>query len=281
MLTRLQCFLMLILLCCGSGHQTAHASDLAEASYRVMLQQLLIEAGVVQLIREVPNLIDQELENLKATPLPFTHRELIQIRYELERRLAVQDIKNTIRTQLQTQFDETQLRKVMDLLQRPEVKRFRQLQADMTHESMRQALRAYKAKVKEKAPRGQRVDMLNVLADMVQYGALEADLKVELRKNLLMSVSWIKSNELIPEATLEKELIGYRQRVARQIKEDTLLHLLFMFRRTPTDQLQKLIETYSEPEMKRFLALCHQGIKQAFVNARLQAADEMKLALQR
>ena len=78
-------------------------------------------------------------------------------------------------------------------------------------------------------PRGTRVDMVVQLDDNLQQSDIETDLKVELRKSLLTSVSWVKSNEVLQEATLDKELAGYKRRVGDEIDSKALIFYLYLW----------------------------------------------------
>lgn len=245
---------------------------------QLIVQQLLHESGIVELLRQLPNLIDQEMANLKATPVPFSDEELIKIRFELERRLAVTELKKHLRDKLQAALSEESLRQVQALLQSQTVEQFKRLQIAMQDESIQYDIRAYKAKVKGDAPRGGRVELMETLNKALYQRRIETDLKVELRKNLLASVSWIKSNELINEAMLEKELAQYRERVLQQIDSDARIYFLYMFKRTPSNELKDLIAAYGAPEFKLFMATCNQALVEAFRTARAESISALSLA---
>lgn len=254
------------------------ASDLESTAEHLMIQSILKQAGVMELLYQIPKWIDQELQNLEATPVPFDQQELAFIREDLESNFAASTLKQSLMAALANDFTLEELRRLRQLFKKPEVKKFHHLQEGTESEYIQADIRSYKAKLKNTNPRGARVDMVVQLDDNLKQSDMEADLKVELRKSLLTSVSWVKSNEVLEESILEKELASYRQRVGEEIDHKALIFYLYLFKRTPSNQLNQVVASFGEPEFRKFMGVCHQVMLSSIRQGRQQILENMSLA---
>lgn len=272
---------MLCLLMMAGLQNVAWGKDLQTAAENLMIQNILKNSGVLEIIYQMPDWIDQEMENLEATPVPFNGDELNVVRRDLESSFSSTLLKEKLMARLANRFNLQELRAINQLFKQPDVKQFQHLQAGTENDYIKADIRSYKAKLKNVTPRGSRVAMVKNLDSNLGQSKLEADLKVELRKSLLTSVSWVKSNEVLEEGTLEKELAGYRERVGEEINRNALIFYLYLFKRTPSDQLNELVGSFDEPEFSQFMALCHQEILASIKEARQNIPGNMNLAEKR
>jgi hypothetical protein len=247
---------------------SAESSALSDSAKRLLIAQVLHESGVHSLLRQVTVFIDQELRNLEASSMPFTAEELATLRSDLESRFAVAELRRHVSERLFVGLDGQALAQLRDLLVKPEAERFRALQDAMDSDDIRADIRDYRLMMRDRQPKGERVELLDTLNQTLRYTALEIELKVELRKSLLANASWLRSRERIQEAVLERELASYRQRVAEQTELDARLYFLFMFKHTPSDQLKSLVSLFEHPLFAHFMAECQQGMQEVFRQAR-------------
>ena len=232
----------------------------------------------MELLYQIPDWIDQELQNLEATPVPFDEKELAFVREDLESNFATSSLKKSLMAALAEDFTLDELRRVQQLFKKPEIKQFHHLQEGTESEYIQADIRSYKAKLKNTVPRGARVDMVVQLDENLKQSDMEADLKVELRKSLLTSVSWVKSHEVLEESTLDTELASYRQRVGEEIDHKALIFYLYLFKRTPSDQLNQVVNIFGEPEFRKFMAVCHQVMLSSVRQGRQKILESMSLA---
>lgn len=256
----------------------ASASDLESAAEHLMIQNILKQAGVMALLYQLPDWIDQEIQNLEATAVPFETKELEFVREDLEANFSALTLKQKLMERLSKDFNIDELRKVHHLYRQPEIKKFHSLQEGTQSEYIRADIRSYKAKLKNANPRGSRVEMVAKLDNNLKQSDLETNLKVELRKSLLMSVSWIKSQEKLNENMLDRALVSYRQRVGDEIDRNALIFYLYLFKRTPSNQLESLVSVFSEPEFVKFMGVCEDVMLSSIREARQQIPENMNLA---
>jgi hypothetical protein len=250
----------------------------AEANQQLMIKYALHESGVYELLRQMPALINQEIGNLEASAMQLTAQELTLLRANLKTRLQTSDIKQSILSYLQSRMSETQLVEVKKMLQAPDVLNFRQLQEDADNEVAYGHMRSYKVQLQEREPNKSRVGLVETLDFSLRQTRIETEIKVELRKNLLANVSWMKSNQELPEEVLEKELTGYRQRVGSHINENARVFYLYLFKQTSSNDIRQLITQYETPEFEVFMGLCEDAILNAFKKARRDAYKDTALA---
>lgn len=253
-------------------------SEKAEANQRLMIKYALHEAGVYELLRQMPQLISQEIVNLEASAMPLTQQELAHLKTSLKGRLQTSEIKNGIISYLQSRMSEEQMLAVKKVLQAPDITRFKQLQDDADNDVAHDRMRSYKVQLQESSPNKARVGLVEALDSSLGQTRLETEIKVELRKNLLATVSLLKSNQALPEDVLEKELSEYRQRVGSHINENARVFYLYLFKRTPSGDIKKLISRYSAPEFETFMSLCESAIVNAFKKARRDVGNDTALA---
>lgn len=254
------------------------ASDLDAAPEHLMIQNILKNAGVTDIIYQLPDWVEQEMDHLVATPIPFAGSELQSVRQDMEATFSSASLKERLRKRLASQFTLEELTALNDIFKQPDVKQFQDLQEGTQSDYIKADIRSYKAKLKNLAPRGSRVDMVRSLEENLKQSDLERDLKVELRKSLLTSVSWVKSNEKLEESLLDKELASYRKKVGEEINRNTLIFYLYLFKRTPSEKLGELVSLFNDPNYNRFMNLCHEEVLAAVQESRRRIPDDMKLA---
>lgn len=267
----IQCSVMmvcLLYLAAATANTDESTQPLPDAARRLLVAQLMHESGVHGLLRQLPHFIDQELENLAASSMPFAPPELAELREQLETRFAVADIRRHITERVLHAMSSQALVELREVLSQPPAERFRALQSAMADEKIQDDIRDYRLLMRDRQPRGERVALLDRLNRVLGYATMEVELKVELRKSLLASASWLKTKERIAEPLLERELASYRERVSAQTQEDARLYFLFMFKHTPSDQLDALAVLYEHPRYEQFMAECFQGLQKVFRESR-------------
>lgn len=269
---------LLTLLLLAMGQQSALASDLDAAAEHLLIQNILKNAGVTEILYQLPDWVEQEMDHLAATPVPFAGSELQSVRQDLEAAFSTSTLKERLRKRLAGQFTLEELTTLNDIFKQPDVKQFQDLQEGTQSDYIKADIRSYKAKLKNLTPRGSRVDMVRTLEANLKQSDLERDLKVELRKSLLTSVSWLKSNEKLEETLLDRELAGYRQKVGEEINRNALIFYLYLFKRTPSDKLGELVSLFSEPNYEKFMGICHKEVLAGVQESRRNIADDMTLA---
>lgn len=253
-------------------------SEKSEANQQLIIKYALHEAGVYDLLRQMPDLITQEIVNLKASAMPLTENELAQLRLNLKGRLQTTEMKQSMVSYLQSRMSESELLAVKRMLQAPNISQFKQLQKDANNEVAHGHMRSYKVQLQENAPNRSRVALVEKLDSSLGQTRLETGIKVELRKNLLANVSWMKSNQVLSEDVLEQELAEYRERVGSHINENARVFYLYLFKKTPSKEIRGLINRYSNPEFESFMAHCEGAILNTFKKARRDAYMETNLA---
>lgn len=241
---------------------------------------LLDGTGVSEILDQANSLIGQEVANLEKAPLGFTAEELAALQMNFRFRLGSERLKQDLLAQLQQKLPPDQAHHLQKLLQSPRVQFLQTLQAQLNDEVVREAMRSYRVQVQESAPSANRVELVSTLDQTLRQSALEADLKVELRKQLLVTVSQLKSHETIPESMLDDQLRPYRQDVEQQISQNALHAYLYLFKRTPSPQLQDLISSLDQPAFDSFMSICQSTLLDSFRAARAQLQQDMRLARQ-
>ena len=239
---------------------------------------LLDATGVSEILDQSNGLIGQEVANLEKAPLGFTAEELTALQMNFRFRLGSERLKQDLVAQLQQKLSADQARQLQHLLQSPRVQFLQTLQAQLNDDAVREAMRSYRVQVQESAPSANRVELLSTLDQTLRQSALETDLKVELRKQLLVTVSQLKSHESIPESMLDEQLRPYRQDVEQQISKNALHAYLYLFKRTPSPQLQDLITSLDQPAFDSFMSICQSTLLDSFRAARTQLQQDMRLA---
>lgn len=239
---------------------------------------LLDGTGVSEILDQANSLIGQEVANLEKAPLGFTAEELAALQMNFRFRLGSERLKQDLVAQLQQKLSADQAQHLQKLLQSPRMQFLQTLQAQLDDDLVREAMRSYRVQVQESAPSANRVELLSTLDQTLRQSALETDLKVELRKQLLVTVSQLKSHETIPESMLDEQLRPYRQDVEQQISKNALHAYLYLFKRTPSPQLQDLISSLDQPAFDSFMSICQSTLLDSFRAARAQLQQDMRLA---
>lgn len=266
---------LLILLLLGACTLPVSADPLDDAR---RWQALLDAAGVSTVLAQTDLLINQEVANLEKTPLGFNATELQTLRQQLLDYLAPEQLQADIITRLQQRFDPQQQQSLQALLQSPRTRFLQTLQAQLDDAVVREAMRSYKVLVTEKAPNHHRMQLVSELDDSLQHTALETELKVELRKQLLALVTELKTGETFSESQIDAQLQQYRRDVEDSISRNAVYAYLYLFKRTPSPDVQALITTYHDPVYLQFMALCQESLQTSFRNARQRMLQDSRLA---
>lgn len=241
-------------------------------------QALLDAAGVSMVLAQTDLLIMQEVANLEKTPLGFNASELQTLRQQLLNHLGPEQLQADIIMRLQQTFDPQQQQHLQQLLQSPRTRFLQTLYSQLEDASVREAMRAYKVQVNEKAPSHTRVNLLTELDQTLRHTALETELKVELRKQLLALVVGMKTDETFSDAQIEAQLQQYRRDVEEGLSRNALYAYLYLFKRTPSPDLQALINTYDDPVYLQFMQLCQETLQHSFRTARQQMLQDRRIA---
>lgn len=241
-------------------------------------QALLDVAGVSTVLAQTDLLINQEVANLEKTPLGFSAVELQRLRQQLLDHLAPEQLQADIIARLQQDFDPQQRQNLQTLLQSPRTRFLHTLQAQLNDDAVREAMRSYKVQVTEKAPNHHRLQLITKLNDSLQHSALETELKVELRKQLLALVAQLKTDETFSESQIDAQLESYRRDVEDSISRNAVYAYLYLFKRTPSPDVQALITTYHDPVYLQFMSLCQESLQTSFRNARQRMLQDSRVA---
>lgn len=239
---------------------------------------LLDDSGVADILDQANHLIGQEVANLEKAPLGFSPQQLVALQQNFRTRLGSEQLKQDVIQRLQQQLEPVHARQLQTLLQSPRMKFLQTLQAQLNDDVVRQSLRTYRVQVREATPNSDRLELLTTLDDTRRLSALETALKVELRKQMLVTVTQMETQETVPESLLDAQLQQYRQDVAQQISRNALDANLYLLKRTPSAQVQDLISSLEQPAFEHFMAICQTAIQDSFRAAREQLQHDLRLA---
>lgn len=236
---------------------------------------LLEATGVSTVLEQAQPLIQQEIAHLEKAPLGFSPEALQTLRQQWQERLGSTRLKQDVIARLQRQVSPEQALQVQAVVQSPRLKFLQTLQAQLGDEAVRERLRAYRVQVRETVPSPDRLTLFALLERQLGRTALETDLKVELRKQVLARVSRQEDQDAVPEALLETQLQNYRQELEQQIGRAALDEHLYLFKNTPTPQVQALVRTLDQPAFNHFLDVCREAVKDSFRAARAEAEPRL------
>lgn len=241
-------------------------------------EQFIESAGVAVVLDQANDLIEQEIRNLEKAPLGFTAQQLTTIRDQFRRQLGSQQLKRDIVSRLQRDYSPQQLEALQAVLASSKLQQLQSLQLQLDDAQVRRAVRSYRLKIMEKEPNQQRLLLLTTLDQQLQQSALETELKVELRKQLLATVSHLKASESFSESMLETQLQDYRATVEGEISQNALFAYLYLLKRTPSSTVRDLVTALDQPAFDAFMALCLEAVQDSFRDARERIQDEVQLA---
>lgn len=267
-----------LLLSLGQVSARAEAQGAAAQNAPVEWGRYIESAGVGVVLDQANDLIEQEIRNLEKAPLGFTPQQLTTMRDQLRTRLGSERLKRDIEKRLQQDYSPEQLQQLSAVLESHGLQQLQQLQLQLEDAKVRQAMRSYRVKVQEQTPNEARLQLLASLDQQLQQSALETELKVELRKQLLATVSHLKTSESFPEELLDRQLEEYRATVEGEISENALFAYLYLLKRTPSHRVRDLVITLDEPAFDEFMALCREAVQASFRDAREQIAEKVRLA---
>ena len=256
----------------------------AQPTQQLMQQQavdwnrLLQVAGVNDVLDQADAMIKQEMANLQNAPLGFDKLELKQLRHRFDARLGSAQLKQAVVADLKRRISPDQARKLAAVLNSPRYRFLQSLQTQLADPNVREDMRAYKVQVKDQAPNPSRVSLLENLNTSLEQSTLEADLKVALRKQLLITVSEMKTRETYSDAMLDQQLAGYRQEVKENISQNALYAYLYLYKHTPSDQVQDLVTSLHSPSYEKFMHVCRDAIRASFELARQQLRQDLRVA---
>lgn len=218
------------------------------------------------------------MANLEKAPLGFSPEELQVLRQQLLEQLGPERLQAAIIARLQQSLDHAQQLQLQAMLESPRTRFLQTLQAQLIDPAVREALRSYRVQVKANAPRDQRLALVTDLDNSLQHTALETGLKVELRKQLLATVSQWKAGDAVPEALLERQLTEYRQNTEANVSRKAVNTYLYLLKHTPSLQVQALVADYHDPLYLHFMSLCQSAVQDSFRAARQRLLQEPRLA---
>jgi len=99
-----------------------------------------------------------------------------------------------------------------------------------------------------------------------------------LRKQLLALVTQLKTDETFSESLIDAQLEQYRQDVEDGISQNAVYAYLYLFKRTPSQDVQALISTYHNPVYLQFMNLCQETLQTSFRAARERMLRDRRVA---
>lgn len=239
-------------------------------------QEVLSRAGVDDIVSQLAIWLDEELRNVEASGLNVTDAEINDIRRSMKRHFMTSSLTQRLRENVAQQFDQEALLGLQTLLLDDQVLQLHGMMADAEREYVKARIREYKAKLKNHSLRNRRVELLDQLVKSLGWVELEIDLKVELRKSVLNSVSWIKAGEWVPERELDQELESYRQRLRDELYGANRIYALYLFRRIPTDRLERLVKHFRDPDYTQLMQHSRMLVTAEARMAREQSRDSQR-----
>lgn len=240
--------------------------------------QMMSASGVSEVLEQANVLIDQEIRNLEKAPLGFSTEDLQQMNQTFRERLGSERLKQDIMERLETELSSQEAQRLKSVLRSRELQKLNELQGQLADAQVRKEMRSYRVKIKENSPNLSRMELLGALDDTLQQSSMETELKVELRKQLLATVSHIKTNEVFSEDMLDAQLQDYRKEVEGEISENALHAYLYLLKRTPSSQVRDLLVTLDEPAFNEFMRICMEAMQASFLEARQQLQNELRIA---
>ncbi len=250
----------------------------ANVSDEVNWDQVLQVSGVDEVLQQANFLIDQEIRNLEKTPLGFDSNDLLTLQQSFREQLGSEQLKQAIVADLQRQFSASDIRQLQSILRSKELQQLQQLQARLEKAEVRKAIRSYKVKIRETAPSSNRLELLASLDELLRQSSMETALKVQLRKQLLATVSQMKTKQVFTEEMLDEQLMDYRQEVEAKISENALHAYLYLLKRTPSSRVRDLLVSLDEPVFDAYMDICLRAMEASFLKARQRLQDKMQLA---
>lgn len=235
-------------------------------------------SGVSEVLAQANALIEQEIRNLEKAPLGFTSEQLQSISSQFRSRLGSERLKQDMIAKLEQEYSQQKADQLRAVLNSKQLKDLQHLQAQLDDAEVRRAMRSYRIKVQEATPSAQRMQLIVSLDELLQQSTLETELKVELRKQLLATVSHLKTSQTFSEELLDKQLLDYRQVVEGEISENALFAYLYLLKRTPSSKVRDLLVSLDQPAFDQFMAICLQAMQESFRDARQQIQEQVRLA---
>lgn len=248
------------------------------SSEEVNWDQVLRVSGVSEVLEQANVLIDQEIKNLENTPLGFDTQDLLSLQESFREQLGSEQLRQAIVADLRRQFSPAEIRQLQSILRSKELQQLQNLQARLENAEVRKAIRSYRVKIRETAPNASRLELLSSLDDLLRQSSMETALKVQLRKQLLATVSQMKTKQVFTEEMLDQQLEDYRQEVEAKISENALHAYLYLLKRTPSSRVRDLLVSLDAPVFDAYMDICLRAMEASFLKARQQLQDQMQLA---
>ena len=268
-------FGLLVMVTPSSYGDTDVSLNIPATSQRFITKHLLYETGVQALLQQLPDLIEEEMNNLQSSALSLTPAQWAHIHSAFNGEKVVANLKHSLLNSLQKDMGIERLQQIKQLLQVVDVVRFKHLKRNVDNESAYARIRQYKAMIDDKMPLISRVQLIERLDDALWLSRLEAEMKVALRKNLLATVSWVTEREVFSEEALEQEMMDYRQRVAAQIDDNARVYYLYLLKATTGQAVRSLTAVYQQPQFEGFMKQCESTILDTFQQQRIGLLDQV------
>lgn len=248
-------------------------------AYNSQWEPYFAATGVSAILTEFHHLIAQEIDNLSHIPMGLTTAELTQIRARFMAELHPRQLKANMSQALKQQLSLQEQSELAQVLEAKFLRQLQRLEAELAQTEVRRAMRSYQWTLKNRTPLPARVALLDDLNVSLGQSALEAELKVELRKHLLAVIATIKGGEVVPEGLLDQQLANYRDEVALQISDNARAAYLYLLKQVPSSELRNWVSVLNEPVYSRFMTICQQTLSESFRYARRELVAEARLVM--
>lgn len=274
-LTALRVSVLLVLAALFVPAALAHAEPAPLLSPASDTDSLLQATGVFDRIESISVLVEHELANLEASPL-FTLDEISQVR-ALMARVREDRLYQQIGSSLAGEMPVDGLSALQAMEQRPEWQWLAREEHLLQSPPQQEQLRLYHLRTREAPPAARRVEWMQALDEARYRTRFEVAVRVALRKNLLAAVALVKTRQALSETALENELSDYRTKLSAELAQKAAASYLFLYRKTPTDQVQATVTLFQAPEYRRFMEICEQALQQSFLAVRNQSEESARL----
>lgn len=236
---------------------------------------LLQATGVFDQIESISVMVEHELANLEASPL-FTLEEISLVR-ALMARVREDELYQQVESRLAQELSADSLAALLTLEQRPEWQWLMREEQILQSPPQQEQLRLYQMRTRETPPAARRVEWMHALEEARYRTRFEVAVRVALRKNLLAAVALVKTRQPLSETALENELSDYRTKLGEELAQKAAASYLFLYRKTPTNQVQATVALFQAPEYRRFMEICEQALQQSFLAVRNQSEESARL----
>lgn len=229
-----------------------------------LIKQVLMQSGLMTALEAVALIRDEEMTKLAATHGRITEQELAAVKARLMGSVIESIILDQVERHLGKEFSIAELQMVLRNLESPSIGKAKQIQRRVDGLRFQEEIRDYRLRLKESPPRESRVQLMKQLAVVEHHNALNTMIKVEVRKSLLTSITYVKDNMIPSEKELNRQMTSFRKRVASESHNQRLEQYLYLFRATPSSEIQNVIREYEQSGLQRIVDSCEKRITKEF-----------------